>query len=237
MAIFSLSQPYRDKALLLAALLISSILSMVIYGARVAYTGHWTFFFLNWNLFLAWIPLFSALALWHVDQRNARLKGLRTVLFICWLLFLPNSPYLMTDFVHLVHRQKVPLWYDMMLIFSFAWNGLILGFLSLWIVQEFVQARFGQRISQLVVGFSLLASGFGVYLGRFLHWNSWDFFLDPHNLLIDILHGFSDPLSYPRILGVTLLFSSFLTVAYITFTLLIRVRWVRSDAGESISRS
>lgn len=236
MASFSLSQLYRDKAPLFAALLISSILSFVFYIARVAYSGQMTFLFLNWNLFLAWIPLLSALALWHVDQRNIQLRGLRSALFGCWLIFLPNSPYLVTDFVHLVQRHQVPLWYDMLLIFSFAWNGLLLGFVSLWIVQEFIQARFGSLISQIVVGFCLIASGFGVYLGRFLRWNSWDFFVDPHSLLADILPRFIDPLAYPRTLGVTLLYSSFLTVAYITLTLLMRVRWARIDSGESISR-
>ncbi|MFN8491126.1 MAG: DUF1361 domain-containing protein [Caldilineaceae bacterium] len=229
MAKFSLAQPYRDKAALLGALLASSLLSVLIFAGRVVYSGHWTYIFLNWNLFLAWLPLCSAFALWHVDQRKLQIKGLRWLLLLCWLLFFPNSPYLVTDFVHLTHRQKVPLWYDMMLIFSFAWDGLMLGFISLWIVQEFIQTHWGKFTSWLIVGFCLLASGFGIYLGRFLHWNSWDFLLDPHALLADILTGLRDPLTYPRILGVTFLFFSFLTIAYITLTLLVRVRWARVD--------
>lgn len=225
----SLSQPYRDKTALISALLASSLLSVLMYIGRFFYSGYWTFFFLNWNLFLAWIPLGSALALWHVEQRKLPGKGLRAALFLCWLLFLPNSPYLVTDLIHLTHRPQAPFWYDLILIFSFAWNGLMLGFVSLWIVQEFIQAHWGRFASWLTVGVCLLASGFGIYLGRFLRWNSWDFLLDPHPLLADIYKILRDPLTHPRTLGVTFLFFCFLTVAYITLTLLARVRWVHMD--------
>ncbi len=236
MAVFSLPAAYRDKAPLLAALLLSSMMSIGIYAGRVAYSGHWSFFFLSWNLFLAWIPLCSALALWHLNQRKRGSNLLYLALFLCWLIFFPNSPYLVTDLIHLAKRQNVPLWYDMMLIFSYAWNGLILGFTSLWIVQEFVQTRFGKVASWLVVSFSLAASGFGIYLGRFLRWNSWDLFVDPRGLAVVILDRVANPLAYRQTLAVTLLFSVFLAVAYITITLLIKVRWGQIDQGESISR-
>jgi uncharacterized membrane protein len=236
MAIFSFSRSYRDKAPLLAALFVSSIMSGVILAGRVAYSGQWTFIFLSWNLFLAWIPLCSALALWHLNQRKRSSNLPYFALFICWLIFFPNSPYLVTDLMHLAKRQNVPLWYDTMLLFSYAWNGLILAFVSLWIVQEFMQARFGKVASWLVVSFSLAASGFGIYLGRFLRWNSWDLLADPHGLAIDILDRVANPLAHPQTIAVTLLFSGFLTVAYITITLLARVHWAQIDPGESISR-
>lgn len=236
MAIPSLPQQYRDKVPLLIALVVSSVMSLVIFAGRVAYSEHWTYLFLAFNLFLAWLPLCCALTLWDLDQRKAKSNLILLALFGGWLLFFPNAPYLVTDLIHLGPRHNVPLWYDMVLIFSFAWNGLILGFTSLWIVQGVVHARFGGVASWLMVGFSLAAGGFGIYLGRFLRWNSWDLFTDPSGLAVDILAPLLNPLGHPRTVVVTLLFSGFMTVAYITIKLLGGVRWQAIEPGERLSR-
>jgi uncharacterized membrane protein len=185
-----------------------------------------------WNLFLAWVPFVSALALWHFSHYGRQTLLLLLLFFICWLVFFPNSPYLVTDFLHLTQRQNVPLWYDLLLIFSFAWNGLILGFTSLWIVQQVIIKMFGRWISWLVVTFTLAISGFGIYLGRFLRWNSWDILTDPYGLAADIYVRLTKPLAHPQTLAVTILFSGFLTIAYLTVVLFSQVRW----AGPTDSR-
>ena len=219
-------QPYRDKLPLLAILVLSSGLSIAMLGARIWYSGYITYSFLQWNLFLAWIPLFSALGLWALQQRQRRGTGLAgALLFLCWLAFFPNAPYIVTDFLHLTERNNVPLWYDLLLIFSFAWNGLLVGFTSLWIVQVVIAQRWGQWPSWLIVAGTLAVSGFGIYLGRFLRWNSWDLLTNPHLLASDIIQRISDPMAHPRTVVMTLLFSSFLTLAYLTLNLLGRVRW------------
>ena len=157
-------------------------------GARIWYSGYITYSFLQWNLFLAWIPLFSALGLWALQQRQRRGTGLAgALLFLCWLAFFPNAPYIVTDFLHLTERNNVPLWYDLLLIFSFAWNGLVVGFTSLWIVQTVIAGRWGQWLSWLIVAGTLALSGFGIYLGRFLRWNSWDLLTNPRLLASDII--------------------------------------------------
>ena len=195
-------------------------------GARIWYSGYITYSFLQWNLFLAWIPLFSALGLWALQQRQRRGTGLAgALLFLCWLAFFPNAPYIVTDFLHLTERNNVPLWYDLLLIFSFAWNGLVVGFTSLWIVQTVIAGRWGQWLSWLIVAGTLALSGFGIYLGRFLRWNSWDLLTNPRLLASDIIQRISDPMAHPRTVVMTLLFSSFLTLAYLTLNLLGRVRW------------
>ncbi len=228
MALFSGSRPNLDKVPLLFVLFASSCLSVAIWGMRFYYTGgNATYRFLTWNLFLAWLPLCSALLLWVVHQYAPRLRILQWPLLLGWLVFFPNAPYLVTDFLHLSERQNVPLWYDLMLIFSFAWNGLILGFTALWIVQEVLTAQYNRFVSGLVVCLTLLLSGFGIYLGRFLRWNSWDVISNPHLLLADILPRLIDPFAYPRTLAVTVLFSSFLAIAYLTVRLLGQVRWQR----------
>lgn len=223
--------PWRhhvDKVPLLAVLGASSCLSIGIWGMRFYYTdGNPTYWFLIWNLFLAWLPLISALFLWALHQSAPRLHLLQWPLLLGWFLFFPNAPYLMTDFLHLTERQQVPLWYDLMLIFSFAWNGLILGFLALWIVQDLLATQYNRLVSLFVVCSTLILSGFGIYLGRFLRWNSWDAIFNPQLLAADILPRLIDPFAHPRTLAVTLLFSTFLTIAYLTVRLLGQVRWQR----------
>lgn len=218
-----------DKLPLLATLSLSTLLSVALVAVRIECSGHVTYLFLVWNLFLAWTPLFSALVFWWFSQYERRSLLLLLGFFGGWLLFFPNSPYIVTDFLHLEPRQNVPTWYDLLLIFSFAWNGLILGFISLWIVQSVVEKLLGRVASWLMALCTLTASGFGIYLGRFLRWNSWDVLTDPYGLAIDIYTRLSNPLSHPRVLVVTLLFSAFLTIAYLIFTLSTRVHWVASE--------
>lgn len=220
---------YWDKLPLLAILVLSSGLSIAMLAARVWYSGHTTYSFLQWNLFLAWIPLFSAMGMWWVEERKVPGAALASTLgFLCWLAFFPNAPYIVTDFLHLTERNNVPLWYDLLLLFSFAWNGLIVGFTSLWIVQAVIANRWGAWMSWLIVAGTLAVSGFGVYLGRFLRWNSWDVLTNPELLARDIYQIVTNPLAHPRTIVMTVLFSSFLTLAYLTINLLGRVRWQRS---------
>ena len=203
---------------LLTMLALSSALSVALWTARAWYTGNMVFFFLNWNLLLAWIPLGCALLLW----RHGRLRRLNLeALLLCavWLLFFPNAPYIVSDLMHLDTRPPAPLWFDAVMLFSFAWNGLLVGFLSLWLVQQAVSGWFGRTAGWLMATAALAAAGFGVYLGRFERWNSWDLVVDPlglaHNVARQILH----PLAQPRTLAVTALFASFLLIAYLTLAL------------------
>jgi uncharacterized membrane protein len=218
---------WGDQVALLAILALSSLLSVVLVAFRVYYSGAITYTFLVWNLFLAWVPLLSALALWWFSSYGRRVYLLLLIFLAGWFFFFPNSPYLVTDLLHLQPRQNIPLWYDVLLIFSFAWNGLLLGLISLWIVQEVIQSLFGRWIGWLLVLMTLTASGFGIYLGRFLRWNSWDLLVEPRGLAADIAARLLDPWAYPHTLAVTLLFSAFLTVAYLTFAFLLRTRWSR----------
>ena len=96
-----------------------------------------------------------------------------------WLLFLPNAPYLLTDLIHLGSRDDAPLWFDLVLFSAFAWTGAFLGFLSIYLMQVVVRRTHGALLGWALVGGSLLASGFGIYLGRSLRWNSWDFVTSP----------------------------------------------------------
>lgn len=224
------AQSHSTEWALLVVLCLSSGLSAAMYLARVWYTESFLFFFLNWNLLLAWIP-FGVAVMIHTLSRNAKRSLIPlALLFVVWLLFFPNAPYLVSDLMHLAPRQNVPLWYDAMLLFSYAWNGLILGFASLWLIQQLVTERLGMAAGWLLVMATLLAAGFGIYLGRFERWNSWDVLVDPIGRFGDIFTGLLNPLAYPRAIVVTLLFASFMAIAYSTVHLfaLIRIRQANS---------
>jgi len=186
------------------------------------YRGTQTFLFLNWNLFLAWIPYLIALSLPYFYQKFNSKILIVGVLF-CWLLFFPNAPYILTDFLHLKKRMGIPLWYDMMLFLSFAWTGLILGYLSLLEVQQFLKNFLSKTKVNIISVIVLLLCGFGIYLGRFQRWNSWDIVTNPISLFADILNI----LANPQTLGLAVVISVFLLLGY--FTLVTLSQGERSD--------
>jgi uncharacterized membrane protein len=107
----------------------------------------------------------------------------RIPLAAAWLAFLPNAFYIVTDLMHLAPRPPVPLWWDILCVQSFVWNGLLLGFVSLYWVQERVERRLG-RVGGWAFALAVLwLCGVGVYLGRELRWNSWDLVRSPGELL------------------------------------------------------
>lgn len=194
------------------ALGFASAASFVMVLARVLYTGEKTYLFLLWNLFLAWIPFLIALSIYSGRIRSRPLVLLAAAV---WLLFFPNAPYIITDFVHLRYQQGAPIWYDATLIASFAWTGLFLGLVSLRMMQSLVRNRFGSTVGWCMALGVLLLSSFGVYLGRYQRWNSWDIISNPGALALDILDKVLHPLSHPSVVGMTVIFALFMLVAYV----------------------
>ena len=203
------------RALALFSLALASALCLGALVARWLYTDSGTYKFLSWNLFLAWIPVAAAVVVYDGQRRGVRLSQLLPFAAL-WLLFLPNAPYLLTDFVHLGSSDEAPIWFDIVLFGSFAWTGMLLGFLSIFVMQGVVRRAFGRVWGWVLVGVSLALSSFGIYLGRSLGWNSWDFLVRPRALLEDIWARLVDPLAYPRGVGMTLALTAVLWTGYLT---------------------
>ena len=186
---------------------------------RLAYTDTNVFLFLNWNLFLAFLPwAFSSLMVIQPKLRGS--KWMFVVLLCSWLLFFPNAPYILTDLFHLRLTSAMPIWFDLVLILSFAWTGLLFGFLSLWDIEDLLRNRLKEKY---VIGISVLLlfiGSFGIYIGRYLRWNSWDILTSPFQLLYDIGDRLVNPLSHPRTWGVTLLMGLFLNMLYFSFRMI-----------------
>lgn len=186
----------------------------LLVALRVAHSNTVSFFFLLWNLFLAAIPYAAAMLLESLD-RAQKLRAMQWVAFVIWLLFLPNAPYIITDFIHLAPRPPVPLWFDVLLLLSSAGTGLLLGYGSMLIVQRVIARRFGVTYGWIVAVVTMMLSAFGIYLGRFLRFNSWEAFTDPLPLFADIAERLMNPMAHPKTFAVTLLFGIALTLGYI----------------------
>ncbi|HEU4472013.1 MAG TPA: DUF1361 domain-containing protein [Flavisolibacter sp.] len=151
-------------------LLLCTVFSMALLGFRMIYTGSHLFVFLAWNLFLAWIPYAVMMRLCSKQRKDWQLLTGGLV----WLLFLPNSFYLVTDLFHLDMNQFVPLWYDLALLFAFAWNGILFGLLSLNMAERLLENRLGKKPGLYFLLPVMALNGLGVYVGRYLRFNSWD---------------------------------------------------------------
>lgn len=206
---------HRETRSPLLALMFASLTGVALVIARMITSRDLHNAFLIWNLFLAWLPLVFALLACELF-RSGRGSGWKLGgLGGAWLLFFPNAPYIFTDVIHLVYRAHRFFWVDLLLILICALTGLVLGFVSLYLMQSLVRRRFGQIAGWLfVVGVAGL-SGFGIYLGRFLRFNSWDIVARPLKLYHGISNWAANPLANSNTGTFPLLFAIFLLLAYV----------------------
>lgn len=207
------------------ALIFASALSLGMLACRWIFTHHLQLKFYVWNLLLAWLPLIFALRVYRlVGERPARWWPLG-VCAALWFLFFPNAPYLVTDFLHLqtLGWPRVPMWFDIVLMMSFAWTGLLLGYLSLMLMQETIRARRGAGWGWLFALVMLILGTFGIYLGRFARWNSWDVLVRPDGLVGDMMHR-PDLKPNPEMAAFMVTFLCFSLLSYATLYSLTHLR-------------
>ncbi|SPE52255.1 conserved membrane hypothetical protein [Verrucomicrobia bacterium] len=203
----------RETAIPVLALSFATGVCVALVGARIAWTGNLRAGFLIWNLFLAWLPLiFALLACDHFEEpagRNWRFGCFAAA----WLFFFPNAPYIFTDLIHLTTRLYTHFWMDLMLILLCALTGLVLGFVSLYLMQSVVSRMFGRLASWLFIAAVAGLSGVGVYLGRFLRFNSWDVLIRP----VAVSRGIGNLVADTQLssLAIPALFGTFLFIAYL----------------------
>ncbi len=206
-----------------ASLILSSALCVFILAVRVIHTGRDTFSFLAFNLFLAWLPLISAFMAYQLHQRMpGRFRVLPLICMGIWIVFLPNAPYLITDLVHLTPRNDLAFWFDLTMFVAFAVTGLLCGLVSLHWMQQVIFNIAGSMASWIFVLSAAALSSFGVYLGRFLHWNSWDVVGNPMGLLTDIWGIVRHPIANFEIFAFAGLFTLFFVAAYLVLSALTR---------------
>lgn len=197
-------------------LLLLSILSLFLLGARIKITRDFYMLFLVWNLFLAFIPYLIVVQLrFRESVSNTNLIAS----FIIWLAFLPNAPYILTDLIHIKHAASSWIVYESLLILSFSTTGLLLGFLSLRDMSQILTAKGWITSPKWMHTFQytlLILCGYGIYLGRVLRWNTWDIIQYPDKLFIDMIDLFINPLLHKE---AWLMIGSMSLFLIVTFTL------------------
>ncbi len=204
-------KPWTDY---LWALAISSGVSIILYVYAALRNDSSAFNYLVWNLILAWIPLLLAIRLSMVlaDKLWSSWEAMLTS--VLWLFFLPNSFYMITDYIHLQEVVRFDLLYDTLMFTSFIFTGVVLGFTSLVLVHAQLRKRFTNRTSSLSIGLILLLCSFGIYIGRDLRWNSWDFLTNPGGLLFDITDRLTNISAYPQMILTVTTFTVLLISLY-----------------------
>lgn len=196
-------------------LLISAGFSCLLLVIRMAATTTIEYIFLPWNLFLAFVPYYiTNLIKRNVGVIENRFKLLMALMV--WLLFIPNSFYIITDLFHFIHVRSAPKWFDLLLIFSFAWNGILAGLISLRQVETIISFVKGKGYSVIIVATVMWLSGLGIYIGRFLRYNSWDVITDPFSLAVDIIDLIIHPFRHEFAWSMTLGYAIFMSLLYFT---------------------
>jgi uncharacterized membrane protein len=197
------------------AVTFASAVSVALVIARVVSSGNIHYGVLIWNLFLAWLPLIFAVLAHERYQRSGKLDLRLAALAGAWLLFFPNAPYIFTDLIHLRVYFYGQFWVDLVLVLMCAFTGLVLGFLSLYLMQSVVAGLFGRLASWIFIAAATGLGGFGIYLGRFLRFNSWDVLMKPGKLYHHIGAWTVNPNYDPITIAFPVLFAAFLFTAYL----------------------
>jgi len=200
---------------------ISVLFNMLLLFVRIIYTQELTYGFYIWNTILALIPL-------TISRKiilKKKWKWFTIIPLFIWLLFLPNAPYLITDIFHFEKRNPIPLWFDLMIVMSAAWNGLIICIISILQIESFVIKTVQIKwIATLLSPTCILLCGYGVFIGRFNRFNSWDVITKPHNIAYNFLLQLRHPFQHIHVWGFTIVFASFLAIFYYTIVLLKRMQ-------------
>lgn len=211
------------RARLGVALAASSLASIGLFLIGAWSNHSFEFGYLIWNLFLAWIPLGFALQLERTLRAKLWSSWSALLLTLFWIGFLPNSFYLITDYIHIQEvTPRVDLLYDVVMFSSFIFNGVILGYVSLYLVHWQLVQRVSTRVAASLVALVLLVSSFAIYIGRELRWNTWDVITNPASLLLDVSARVLNPREHPQAFTTTATFFVLLGSLYIVIWTIVR---------------
>lgn len=198
----------------IVALVVSTVVSIGLFWYGAWRNHSLDYDYLVWNLFLAWLPLVFAVRLVSLLKRKLWSSWEGLAVSVLWLVFLPNSFYMISDFIHLQEIQRVDILYDAVMFTSFIYTGVALGFSSLYLIHLQLRRRLSTRAAAGWIAVTLFICSAAVYVGRDLRWNSWDILTNPGGLLFDISDRLQHPAAYPQMLVTIITFFILLTSMY-----------------------
>lgn len=217
-----LVKSYSKRDAMEQVLILSCVFSLLLVLVRLAVTGKSVFIFLPWNLALAWFPY--GLSKWLIRRPGwIENRTKFTLAMLAWIIFIPNAFYILTDLFHLMPRQESSKWFDLTLILSFAWNGLLFGILSVREMEKIVLASFSMRSSLFFLVPVMWLNAFGVYIGRYMRFNSWDVLTNPFRLAGEVLDMLVHPTAYFHAWGMISCFAVFMIIFYVSSRRMARV--------------
>ena len=154
--------------------------------------------FLTWNLFLAWVPYFFAVAADLANRGLPRAWPLPVTPGRTLAGLSAERPVYPDRLRSPPARAEVSLHYDAVLIGAFAFTGCLIGAMSLRIMQSLVERRAGWRGGWAFVVTIVGLSGIGIYMGRVLRWNSWYIVTRPREIIDALADALREPLDHPR---------------------------------------
>lgn len=199
----------KNLSVIIRRLALLSAFCFALQIVRMSWSETLGYIFLPANLILAWIPLLVAK---QIDQKNSMLKLVS--LLSVWIIFFPNSAYIITDLIHLKPRHDIPFLFDTTMVFTFAFAGLVTGLLSALLIYQRLKRSFSIVMSKVIMVAVMFLSGYGIYMGRFLRWNSWDILIHPLSILSDTLVRLANPTQHPQAYAVSLITGVILSLVF-----------------------
>ncbi len=197
---------WEPETSFIAALVVATFVGVGLLTAEAVSSGSFAYAYLITNTILAWVPFVLAVGLRQTLRTKRWSSWQALALSVAWLMFLPNSFYMVSDFIHLSEIGGDQMLIAAVAFTSFIFLGLLLGIVSVYLIHKEFLKRVSPRAAAGLVGLLLLISSFAIYVGRDLRWNTWDVFLNPWGLLFDLSERFIHPSQYGQMLAVVVPF-------------------------------
>lgn len=197
------------------ALVLTNGVSVLLFVLRLIGAENFRYWFMLWNLCLAWAAPLIAWWLIRRLQTTQWRDWKNVILTVLWLGFLPNSFYMVSDLVHVQQTGEISVIFDAVLFVSFIFNGFIAGYLGMFLVHRELLKRMSLKRSYLVITAVFAVCGYAIYLGRVLRWNTWDALFQPAGLIFDVSDNILNPLSHPQAFVVTFSFTVLMSAFYV----------------------
>jgi len=191
-------------------LLLFSVFCSCLIFTRIVIEGNLTFLFLIKNLGLAWLPYLIS----QFFKITSLTKTKMGIALFFWLLFFPNTIYTITDLEYVFYRPSLKVWFDIIMLFSYAVLSVFLGLASLRNFEVLMLKKYGKMKSTILVIVALQLGSIGVYLGRFKRLNSSDVLTKPKELFLELNEIFSSSLGDSNLYIITIVFTIAMYILY-----------------------